>query len=107
MGKKKKKHTEVFSFEDFENGLVCKTSMLTIDQPFVRQECGEKLYKLSEEIYPQMDVLTRQKTIGMILEKWEQKSLDLIDNRDLFSNEITKAEQCFICHRDKMEHGLG
>ncbi len=98
MGKKKKKTVETFSFEDFENGLACKTSLLTIERPFNRQQCGEELYRLSEALFPDMDVFTRQKTIGMILEKWEKESSRLLDDRDLFSKESIAAEQCYVQH---------
>ena len=103
MGKKKKKTVETFSFEDFENGLACKTSLPTIDRPidsFDRQKCGESLYRLSENLFPEMDVSTRQKTVGMILEKWGNESTGLLNNRDLLSKEILDAEECYSKHKE-------
>tara|TARA_B100001093_G_scaffold229702_1_gene220229 strand:+ start:217 stop:525 length:309 start_codon:yes stop_codon:yes gene_type:complete len=102
MGKKKKKTVETFSFEEFENGLACRTELLTIDRPFDRQECGEELYRLSEKLYPEMDVFIRQKTLGMILEKWNENAVDLIKDRDLLSKEIMFAEQCYIRHKERV-----
>ena len=100
MGKKKKKTVETFSFEDFENGLACRTAVLTIDRPFDRQKCGEELYLLSEKLCPDMEVFVRQKTLGMILEKWSEKAVNLLDDRDLLSKEIRSAEQCYIRHKE-------
>ena len=96
MGKKKKKTVETFTFEDFENGLACKTAALMIERPFDRQQCGEDMYMISEELHPAMEQSIRQKTIGMILEKWGKDSSSLVTDRKVLSQEILAAEKCYL-----------